>query len=379
MNRKRAIFEEVSGPAAVAAPAPGAADRRRRSARLLTAWWLLGLAILVCAMVLVGGMTRLTDSGLSMVSWHPVLEAIPPLTDADWAREFEKYQQTEQFRQINSWMTVEDFKPIYWWEWGHRQFGRVIGLVWAVGLVLLLATRRLPPGFFWAATIPGLLGGVQAVIGMWMVDSGVAIGSTLVQVAPYRLAVHLGVAFVILMTLLWPAWRLLRPEWTQLQARRRRSAGLTGFAGVLVALTFVQIVLGALVAGNDAGRGYIDWPLMHGHILPPESFDIAPLWRNFIENAALTQFNHRVAGYLLALVAIGYWIASRKVGRWGLWAMVAIWAQMGWGIFTVTQAAPLHWAIVHQAGALATLAIVLRARFEAAYPPEVSIRGAARA
>jgi cytochrome c oxidase assembly protein subunit 15 len=252
----------------------------------------------------------------------------------------------------------------------------VIGLVWAVGLLLLLATRRLPAGFFWPVVIPGALGGVQAVIGMWMVDSGVAVGSTLVQVAPYRLAVHLGVAFVILGTLLWPAWRLMRPEVAQLQARRRRSGGLMGFAGVLVALTFVQIVLGALVAGNDAGRGYIDWPLMHGHILPPESFDLNPLWRNFIESAALTQFNHRVAGYALALVAIGYWVVSRRVGPWGFWSMVAIWAQMAWGVFTVTQGAPLQWAILHQAGALATMAIVLRARFEAAYPPEQSIRGA---
>lgn len=374
MSKARAIFEEVSGPAA-AAPAPGAAERRKQAARRWTAVWLLLLAALVCAMVLVGGMTRLTDSGLSMVSWHPVLDAVPPLSDADWAREFEKYQQTEQYRQLNSWMTVEDFKPIYWWEWGHRQFGRVIGLVWAVGLFLLLALRRVPPGFLPALVVPGVLGGMQAVVGMWMVDSGVAIGSTLVSVAPYRLTIHLGLAFVILSALLWPAWRLLRPEWAQLQARRRRSAGLMTLSGVFVALTFVQLLLGALVAGNDAGRGYVDWPLMNGAIIPPEALDLTPVWRNFIEGAALTQFNHRVVGYALALAAVVYAVASRKVGRWGLWAMVAIWAQMAWGIHTVMNGAPLELAIFHQAGALLTVAVVLRARFEAAYPPERSIRG----
>jgi cytochrome c oxidase assembly protein subunit 15 len=374
-SKPRAIFQEVSGPQA-AAPAPGAADRAKRSARRWTAVWLLALVALTCAMVIIGGLTRLTDSGLSMVSWHPVLEVIPPLTDEAWAREFEKYQQTAQFRELNSWMTVDDFKPIYWWEWGHRQFGRLIGLVWAVGLLLLLVTRKVPQGYLPALVIPGLLGGGQAVVGMWMVDSGVAEGSELLSVAPYRLTLHLGLAFVILGTLLWPAWRLLREEWAQLQARRRRTAGLMAFSWALVALTFAQMLLGALVAGNDAGRGYIDWPLMHGHILPPEAFDLQPLWRNFIEGDALVQFNHRVVGYLLALTAVIYWIAARRLGRWALWAMLAIWAQMGWGIVTVMHGAPLELAIFHQAGGLLTFAVVLRARFEAAYPPETSIRGA---
>ena len=150
--------------------------------------------------------------------------------------------------------------------------------------------------------------------------------------------------------------------------------------GALVGLTYLQLVSGALVAGNDAGRGYTDWPLMNGHVLPPESFELGPLWRNFVETAALVQFNHRVLGYLLALGAIVGWLYARStgyrsVGRWAAWAVLAIWLQMAWGIYTVTEGAPLWLAIAHQAGALATVAVMLRARFEAAYPADQSLRG----
>ena len=378
--RPRAVFEDVGSARAAAAAAPGEADRRKRRGRRLVAAWLFALAGLVAAMVLVGGMTRLTDSGLSMVSWHPVMGALPPMTEADWAAEFEKYQRTAQFRLVNSWMTVDDFKSIYWWEWGHRQFGRVIGLVWAAGLAVFLALRMIPPGYRWPVVVPGLLGGVQAGIGMWMVESGVAEGSELVSVAPYRLTAHLSLAFLIFGLLLWPAWRLIREDWRLLQARRARAPGAMRGAALLVGLVFAQIALGALVAGNDAGRGYIDWPLMNGHILPPESFEFSPLWRNVVESDALTQFNHRVLGYLLAFWAIAYWLIARRsglaaVGGWAAWAALAVWLQMGWGIVTVTQGAPLWAAILHQAGALATFAVALRARFEAAYPAEQSVRG----
>jgi cytochrome c oxidase assembly protein subunit 15 len=378
--RGRAIFEEVSGPSRAPVAAPGEADRIKARARRWVAGWLMALAALVSAMVLVGGMTRLTDSGLSMVGWHPVLEAIPPLTAEDWAREFERYQQTAQYRLVNSWMTVEDFKPIFWWEWGHRQFGRVIGLVWAVGLLIFAIRRMIPRGYWGWVIVPGLLGGVQAVVGWWMVYSGVAQGSELVSVAPYRLTVHLGLAFLILGLLIWPAWRLQRTEVELLQARRRRSGGVLGGAGVLVALCFVQILLGALVAGNDAGRGYTDWPLMNGAVLPPESFELMPLWRNFIENAALVQFNHRVAGYVLllwALIWAGWARRPRLPGlsRWGLYALLIMLAQAAWGVVTVLHGAPLAHALAHQAGAIATLAVVLRARFEAAYPQDASLRG----
>lgn len=376
----RAVFAEVSRPGALPVAAPGEADRRKARARAWVAGWLMALAVLVAAMVIVGGLTRLTDSGLSMVGWHPVLEAIPPLTQEDWEREFARYQQTAQFRLVNSWMTLEDFKPIFWWEWGHRQFGRVIGLVWGIGLLVFAIRRTIPRGFWPAVLVPGLLGGVQAVVGWWMVYSGVAEGSELVKVAPYRLTVHLGLAFLILGLLLWPAWRLWRSEVDLLQARRRRSGAAMWGSAVLVALCFVQILLGALVAGNDAGRGYIDWPLMHGHILPPESFDIVPLWRNFIENDALVQFNHRVLGYVLAAWSIVFVVIARgprlpKLLHWSLWSLLAVWLQAAWGVVTVMHGASFEYAIAHQAGAIVTLGIVLRARFEAAYPRPVSLRG----
>jgi cytochrome c oxidase assembly protein subunit 15 len=380
MSKPRAIFEDVSGARAAPGARPGVAERARQRNRRVVAFWLFALAALVCAMVLVGGMTRLTDSGLSMVSWHPVMGAVPPLTDADWQAEFAKYQQTEQFRTQNSWMALADFRSIYWWEWGHRQFGRVIGLVWALGFVIFAALRMIPRGYAPALAVPGLLGGLQALVGMWMVESGVAAGSTLVSVAPYRLTLHLGLAFGILAALLWPAWRLLRADWVLLQARRRRPRGAMALAGVTVAATFIQILLGALVAGNDAGRGYIDWPLMNGAILPPEAFDLSPAWRNLVEGAALVQFDHRVGGYALALLAAALVVATRRtgltaLGRWALFAALAVWAQMAWGIVTVMHGAPLALAIVHQAGALLTFGLVLRARFEAAYPAEQSVRG----
>ncbi|MGF1659185.1 MAG: COX15/CtaA family protein [Rubrimonas sp.] len=383
MSKPRAIFEEVAaqGPASAPATRPGEADRRKRRARRIVGWWLIALAILVALMVLVGGMTRLTESGLSMVSWHPVLGAIPPLSDADWASEFEKYKLTAQYREINAWMGVEDFKTIYWWEWGHRQFGRVIGLVWGAGLAAFLALRMVPPGRLWSLVLPGLLGGAQAVIGMWMVESGVAEGSELVSVAPYRLALHLGLAFAILCLLLWPAWRLMRDEAALLQARRRRAGPAMAAAGVVLGLAFAQIVLGALVAGNDAGRGYVDWPLMNGMWFPAEALELSPVWTNFIWNDALTQFNHRVLGYALALASLAALALAwrSRLGAVRLWAGIAalaVWAQMGWGIVTVMNGAATGHAILHQAGALAMTALLLRARFVAAYPPEQSaIRG----
>jgi cytochrome c oxidase assembly protein subunit 15 len=378
-NKGRAVFAEVSSRSAAPVAAPGEADRVKARARVWAARWLTALAVLVAAMVLVGGATRLTDSGLSMVGWHPVMGAIPPLTPEDWAREFARYQQTAQFQLVNSWMTVEDFKPIFWWEWGHRQFGRVIGVVWAVGLLILAIRRMIPRGYWGWVIVPGLLGGVQAVVGWWMVYSGVAEGSQLVTVAPYRLTVHLGLAFLILGLLFWPAWRLRRSEVDLLQARRRRHGAVMGGAGALVALCFVQILLGALVAGNDAGRGYTDWPLMNGHVLPPESFDLMPLWRNFIENDALAQFNHRVAGYVLLLWALIWAIWARAprlpgLSRWAVYALLVMVAQAAWGVVTVMHGSPLWHALVHQGGAILTLAVVLRARFESAYPEDGSIR-----
>ncbi|MGM0585528.1 MAG: COX15/CtaA family protein, partial [Pseudomonadota bacterium] len=265
---------------------------------------------------------------------------------------------------------------IYWWEWGHRQMGRLIGLVWAAGFVWFLARRAIPPGWTWRLVLPGLLGGAQGAIGWWMVSSGLS--GTMVDVASYRLATHLGLAFAILGLLLHMAWELKRDGADLLQARRRRLAGAMRFANVMAVLVFAQIVVGALVAGIDAGRGYIDWPLMGGEVFPSESFAYAPLWTNFFENPALVQFNHRMLGYLVFLVGLVFWWRMRGQGHaglrgWANWVTVMLFGQMVLGIVTVINAAPLHWAILHQAGAIALWGLVLRARFEAGWPREERI------
>ncbi len=366
---KRSVFEEVGEKRA----APVAAAAREPARRAISLWlWLL--AALVAAMVLVGGATRLTDSGLSITEWAPVMGVLPPLSDAEWERAFAAYQATTEFQEQNAWMTLADFKPIYWWEWAHRQLGRGIGLVWVAGLVWFIVRRAVPRGWTGRLLLPGALGAVQAGLGWWMVASGL---SGRLDVAPYRLMLHLGLAFAIFALLVWLALRVRLDEVATLAARRRRIGRVMGWTGWLGALVFVQILSGALVAGLDAGRGYVDWPLMEGSFLPPEAFDLSPAWHNFFENPALAQFDHRIIAYLLVVVtAFFVWRARtghRVVGHWVLLTGAAVFGQAAIGIFTVMNAAPLALALPHQAGALLVTFVLLRARFAAAYPSEQRI------
>lgn len=378
MAKSRSVFEDVGGDARAGrakAPAPGAADALKRRNRRQVAYWLIALAALVAIMVLVGGLTRLTDSGLAITEWAPVVGAMPPLSPADWDAAFAAYQTTDEFRNQNAAMTLAEFKPLFWWEWGHRQFGRLIGLVWFAGFVFFLATRRIPTGWTGRLFFVGLLGGAQGAVGWWMVASGL---SGRLDVAPYRLATHLGLAFLIFAVLIWFALMLLREDWALLQARRRREKGVMALSGALAGVLFLQILLGALVAGLDAGRGHIDWPLMGGNWFPEEAWDLAPAWVNAFENPALAQFNHRILGYALAVLALVYVARTRRstapgVRFWGLAAGAVIVGQMVYGIITVMHAAPLEIAIVHQALALVCMAVVVRAKFEAAYPVEAKI------
>lgn len=275
-------------------------------------------------------------------------------------------------------MTLEEFRYIFWWEWGHRQLGRVMGLVWAAGFLFFWLTRRIPVGWTGRLAIPGILGGLQGAIGWWMVHSGLT--GAMVDVASYRLATHLGLAFVILGVIAWFTFSLGRTEADLMQARRSREAKLFGMSTGLLHLAFVQILLGALVAGIDAGRNYTDWPLMAGGFLPPGPFDIQPLWRNFFENDGLVQFIHRMVGYLLAIFGVVVWNRARKSPntrtRFAFNAMLAMMAvQVGLGIVTVLYSAPLHIAIVHQLGAVALWVLILRGRHLAAYPHAQSVRG----
>ncbi|RYH12041.1 heme A synthase [Tropicimonas sp. IMCC6043] len=378
MAGKRSIFEEVDseGPKVPAAQ-PGMIDRASRGARGAIRLWLGLLFVLVVAMILVGGLTRLTDSGLSITEWRPITGAIPPLSVEAWESEFAKYQEIPEFQIQNADMTLAEFKGIYWWEWGHRQLGRVIGLVWAAGFLGFLALRRIPAGWTGRLALPGFLGGIQGAIGWWMVSSG--LGDGRLDVASYRLAIHLGLAFVILGLLFWYMQKLARPERDLMQARRSKEAKLWGLSTGLMHLAFVQILLGALVAGIDAGVAFPTWPLMNGTVFPPSPFLLEPIWRNFFEDAGLVQFMHRTTGYITFAFALFVWSRGRhsahpRTRRAFDWVAVICFGQVVIGIVAVLTQAQWHVAITHQLIAILLWTLILRARFLSGYPRASSIR-----
>ncbi len=378
MSQKRSIFEDVSSDTPMqTAPKGGLIDKGRGGARGAVAAWLMLLFAMVALMIVVGGLTRLTDSGLSITEWALVKGALPPLNAVDWGVVFEKYKTSPEFLLQNTEMTLEEFKSIYWWEWGHRQLGRFVGLVWVVGLVFFAMTKRIPAGWSPRLLFIGILGGLQGAIGWWMVSSGLT--GHMVDVASYRLAIHLGLAFFILGVIAWYIWSLRRKEAELFQARRQSDAGLARLGTVLLVLAFAQVLLGALVAGIDAGRGYIDWPMMNGAFLPPESFDYEPVWTNFFENPALVQFNHRILGYIVFIAAALVWFKSRAsaltlIKRAFSLMLLAVLGQVVLGVGTVLYAAPWHIAIVHQIGAIIVFVVMLRAVFAATYPKVQSLR-----
>ncbi len=317
---------------------PAAGADRLRPVRI----WLYAMALLVLAMVMVGGATRLTESGLSITEWKPIAGTIPPLSDADWQAEFEAYKQIPQGVQ-NSWMSLEDFKGIFWWEWAHRQLGRVIGLAFAIPFVVFLFQRR----FNWSLAGPlaglFLLGGFQGFLGWWMVSSGL---SELTSVSQYRLAAHLFAASLLFLALIWVARRLEPP-------RGDVAAGWPVW-GLLI-LIEVQIVAGAFVAGLDAGMGYNTWPLMDGALVPRGLDAMTPLWKNLFENAMTVQFVHRMIAYLVVIYA-GWivWRQSRRggfsgVNRWvpAIGGLVLV--QVVLGIATLLSMVDISLALAHQA------------------------------
>lgn len=379
MTGKRSIFEEVGDAAPVAREVPkgGMIDRGRGGARRAIRAWLVVLFALVVAMIAVGGLTRLTDSGLSITEWRPLTGALPPLSEAQWQQEFARYQAIPEFQIQNRWMELHDFKVIYWWEWGHRQLGRVIGLIWLVGFLSFLALRRIPAGWTGRLLGIGILGGVQGAVGWWMVSSGLT--GTMLDVASYRLATHLGLAFVILGFIGWYIFCLGRPERDLIQARRAGEARLFGLSTGWLHFAFLQILIGALVAGIDAGRSYTDWPLMGGGLLPPDPMLLEPWWRNLFENPGTVQFIHRIVGYLLLIFSVVIWLRGRRSANRATRtaftiAFVALLAQVGLGIVTVVTAAPWQVAILHQLLAVAVWSLILHARFLSRYPLPQSVR-----
>jgi len=375
-KRPRSIFEEV-GTSQKSVATPGGIDHGRADARRGLRIWLGILFVLVAAIVFVGGMTRLTDSGLSITEWNPVSGAIPPLSAADWDVEFANYKASPQYELMNQGMEMSEFKRIFWWEWGHRQLGRTIGLVWALGFLGFLVTKRIPAGFKTRFLGLGALIGLQGAVGWWMVHSGLQDG--MVTVASYRLATHLGLAFAILGLITWYILRLKRREVDLLQARRSAERKLWGGMTGLMHLGFLQIILGALVAGIDAGRAFPTWPLMGDSFLPPDPFQLEPIWRNFFEDAGLVQFIHRMSGYLLMILGVVVWLRGRRSPhpstRLAVNAVLAMLVvQMVLGIVTAIYAAPLHAAITHQLGAVLLWVLILRARFLTRYPYVQSLR-----
>ena len=380
MGSKRNIFEEVSGSETKVANSEiktGIIEQSEHvSDRRQVRSWLICLFILLVFMILVGGLTRLTDSGLSITEWKPILGALPPISEQAWDTEFEKYKLIPEYRLQNSGMSLSEFKVIYWWEWGHRQLGRIIGLVWLAGFSWFLLSKKIPNGWTVRLLLLGILGGFQGAVGWWMVSSGLS--ENMLDVASYRLATHLGLAFIILGFILWYIFMMSLSEAEILARQRTRDQSIFGKSTGLMHFVFLQILIGALVAGIDAGRNYVDWPLMAGGFLPPDPFELSPWWRNFFEDDGLVQFMHRMIGYTLFLFCLIAWKRSRSSGnltlKFSFNLILAIaFFQMVLGIATVMYAAPWEIAIFHQFGAILLWVFVLRARFFTKYPPSTVI------
>lgn len=329
----------------------GERDRQRANRALLRGWLYVVLAMLV-ALVLVGGATRLTDSGLSITEWKPIHGVIPPMNDAEWQEEFAKYQQIPEYAQINQGMEIGAFKRIFWWEWAHRMLARGVGLVFALPLLVFWATGRVERGL--TPKLIGLLalGGLQGAVGWWMVASGLV---ERVDVSQYRLAAHLTLACIIFVAIMVVA-RGLAPH-SEAPADRYTQR----FAGFLVLGMLVQIFLGGLVAGLDAGLSYNTWPLMDGKVVPGDLFVIEPAWRNLFENPKTVQFVHRLGAYVLLILALWHMIATRRRlpgtthARRALVFFHLMLVQAIIGIATLLMHVPLHWALLHQGFALLVL------------------------
>jgi cytochrome c oxidase assembly protein subunit 15 len=331
-------MEPILDIAAVAPSSAPAVPDRLRPVRL----WLYAMAALVLCMVVVGGATRLTESGLSITTWKPIAGVVPPLSDADWQAEFAAYREIPQGVQ-NSWMSIEDFKGIFWWEWAHRLLGRILGVAFLVPFLVFLVQKR----FSWrlAGPLAGLfvLGGFQGFLGWWMVSSGL---SQLTSVSQYRLAAHLFAASLLFLALVWVA-RRLEP------IRAPRAPGLAALG--LLALVELQIVAGAFVAGLDAGMGYNTWPDMDGALIPSGLDVMTPFWKNLFENALTVQFNHRMLAYGLVLycgvLLFSRWKQTRFAGvdAWLPRIGILVLLQVVLGISTLLFQVPIGLALGHQA------------------------------
>jgi cytochrome c oxidase assembly protein subunit 15 len=321
------------------------------------AYWLVGVAAIVFCIVVIGGATRLTGSGLSITEWKPVSGILPPLSEAAWLKDFALYQATPQYRQVNAGMTLAEFKSIFWWEWFHRLLGRLAGLAFALPFLVMLALRRIPLRLIWRCAVLLALGGLQGLVGWWMVQSGLA---HRVSVAPERLATHLGLALFLFCALIWTAME----AWSgQARVRGARTGAWPAASIVFFVAVFFQCLLGALVAGNQAGLIDNDWPLMNGYLIPPD-YGRATLWATLAHSQAAVQFNHRLVAYGVVIGAVGIagsglnsqlLMGQSRALALAVGVMAVLQALLG--VATLMTRVPLPLALIHQAGAAILLAL----------------------
>jgi len=352
--------EVASAPPARDSDARSRAAPARRSSGAIAAWLFVCCA-LVFAMVVVGGVTRLTHSGLSITEWAPIVGTLPPLSDAAWQAAFAKYQATPEFRQVNHAMSLAEFKGIFWWEYFHRLLGRAIGVAFLLPYLYFLVRRRIPAGY--ALPLAGIfvLGGLQGAMGWYMVQSGLVDDP---RVSHFRLTAHLGLALAIFAAMLWVALSLAAPARPWPATRSARTVRRAAFA--LAALVFVQALAGGLVAGLRAGFAYNTFPLMNGRIVPPEILMLDPAWTNFFWNMATVQFDHRLLAWVLAFAVPWLWwrvhrdaALPPRVAAAADATLVALVVQVALGIFTLLLVVPLGLAAAHQAGAVVLFAATL--------------------
>ncbi|MBS0532355.1 MAG: COX15/CtaA family protein [Proteobacteria bacterium] len=320
-------------------------------------WWLVIMALLIAAMVLVGGATRLTESGLSIVEWKPVAGALPPLTQEQWSQAFDGYKAIPQYRELNAGMTLDQFKTIFWWEWSHRLLGRFIGVAYLLPFLWFLWRGMLPSDLKRRLWMIFGLGGLQGAVGWWMVASGL---TKRIEVSQYRLATHLVLALLIFAAIVWTLRRLTD------RSSSASSLRLRATSRVLLVLVFVQLYFGALVAGLRAGRVFNTWPDIDGSFIPSAArlFFEQPWWRNFFDSTLTVQFEHRMTAYALLALAILH-AADAIRSRAGaaingaLWLAAAILLQAILGILTLLQQVPIPLGLAHQAVAILVLTLAV--------------------
>jgi heme a synthase len=320
--------------------------------------WLISIAALIAIMVLVGGATRLTESGLSIVEWKPVTGALPPLNQEQWTQAFDAYKTIPQYRQLNAGMSLDEFRTIFWWEWSHRLLGRVIGVAYLLPFLWFLWRGALGAELRRRLWLIFGLGALQGAVGWWMVASGL---SQRVEVSQYRLATHLVLALLIFAGIVWTLRRLRE------RAPSAGSARLKITAVVLLVLTFVQLYLGALVAGLRAGKIYNTWPEIDGALIPSAArlFFEAPWWRNLFDNTLTVQFEHRMVAYALFVTAVLHALDAvrsrpgRSAVNGAVWLASVIALQVTLGILTLLHQVPMDLALAHQAVAIAVLTLAV--------------------